>query len=186
MQKYLSLFFLSALSVISVCAQDYDPDKLFWSNIQKLKVDDFGVQTTNDQSGNSSAVFEIEYSVKGFNFLRKNFNQKINHYLLKPSSHIRLDDNVDQYLRFQQTMFDLEELYVRQLRKAISENRRKLIFTTGVVDDLKTEIIDEKLKETQALYIKETNSGADIEKQKEWEEKITQELSDFYKYAYDY
>lgn len=186
MQKSVIFILMNLLCIFSLSSQNNDPDKLFWSNTRKFVVSDFGIQTKDDSLGNSSAVFEIEYGVKGFNFLRKNFNQKISHYMLKPSSQIRVDENVDQYLSYQQVMFDIEELYVRKLRKAVSDNRRKLMFTTGIVDDLKEEIIDKEMRECQALYTNETNSGANKEKQKEWEEKITQELSDLYKYAYDY
>ena len=186
MLRYFSLFIINILTLFSVCAQNNDPDKLFWSNTRKIMVADFAIQTTDEQSGSSSAIFEIEYGVKGFNFLRKNFNQKIVHYMLKPSSQIRLDDNIDQYLSFQQTMFDLEELYIRQLREAVSDNRRKLLFTTKVVDDLKEQIIDKDLRERQALYIKETNSAEYKEKQQEWEATILEELKALDKYAYDY
>lgn len=106
--------------------------------------------------------------------------------MLRPSSQIRVDDNVDQYLNFQQTMFDLEELYIRQLRKAVSDNRKKLLFTTKVVDDLKEQIIDKDLRERQALYIKETNSAEYKEKQQEWEATIREELAALESYAYDY
>lgn len=186
MQKCLIFILMNLFCIFSLSSQNIDPDKLFWSNTRRISISDFGIQTTDDSVGNSAAVFEIEYGVKGFNFLRKNFNQKISHYMLRPISQIRVDDNVKQYLAYQQVIFDIEELYVRHLRKAVSDNRRKLIFTTNIVDDLKEEIIDKDMRERQALYTKETSSGSNEEKQKEWEEKITQELSDLYKYSYDY
>jgi len=183
---YLLLFICASISPAISQTKDDDPNKLYWSNTHKINLTDFMIHSDNTDEGKSSAIFEIEYGVKGFNFLRKNFNKKIVHYMLRSSSQIVIDDNMDTYVRYQQTIFDLEEVYVRLLRKAVSENRKKLIFTTGIINTLKSQIIDEELRNRQAIYTRETNAASNEAVQKEWEAKIVLELDELKDYSYDF
>lgn len=183
--RIASILLLFIINSIVLTAQDSNPERLYWSDSRRISINDFSIQTTQTQQGLSSVVFEIEYGIKGFNFLRKNFNKKVVHYMLISNSQIVIDDNTEQYIRYQQTLFDLEEIYVRQLRKAIAENRKKLLFTTKIVDELKEQIIDTNLMTRQIQYNNETNRGTNEMKQKQWEATIRKELDALANYAYD-
>lgn len=179
------IYFFAASSLLQAQDQDNYSDRLYWSPSRKIEAKDFEIKI-QDPNESSFAIFEIEYGVKGFNFLRKNFNKKIVHYMVPSHSQIVISDNYDDFLLYQQTLFDIEEIYVRKLREAVSLNRKKLIFTATIVDELKKVIIDTDLKNRQDLYTKETSSGRNKEKQKEWEKQIQIELDELHKYAYDY
>lgn len=183
--KYTVLL-LFILNTFVLMAQDANPDRrLYWSESRRINQNDFGIKSYDNRQGLSSVVFEIEYGVKGFNFLRKNFNKKIVHYMLCPVSQVVVDSNVNQYIRYQQTLFDLQEIYVRLLRKAVTENRKKLLLTTKILDELKEQIIDGDLVKRQVQYNNETNRGTDEEKQKQWEKIIRHELKALDNFAYD-
>lgn len=162
-----------------------DLDRLYWSNEDRITLDDFGIQTTSTKSGLSSASFSMEYNIHGLSFFVKNFNKRVVHYMNRSASQIALDGNEEQYIRYQQTLFDLEEIYVRQFRKALRENRKKLFLKTEVAEDLKNQIIGIDLPTRQTLYNNETNRGRNEMKQKEWEEAILKELDELGDFAYD-
>lgn len=165
--------------------KESDMDKLFWSDRDRITIDDFGIKSTDTKSGLSSAAFSLEYNVNGLNFMTKNFNKRVWHYMLRSASQITLDENVDIYIRYQQTLFDLEEIYVRKFRKALSENRKKFLLRNAFADELKDEIIGTDLLKRQTEYNNETNAAKIEEKQKQWEAQIKRELNELKDYAYD-
>lgn len=180
------ILILGAFVPFIVSAQKQsDMDKLYWSDRERITIDDFGIKSTDDKSGLSSAAFSLEYNVNGLNFMTKNFNKRVWHYMVRSASQIVMDENVDTYIRYQQTLFDLQELYVRKLRKALSENRKKFVLRNAYADELKDEIIGEDLIQRQTEYNNETNAAKNTEKQRLWEVKIKQELDELKDYAYD-
>ncbi len=108
---------------------------------QKLSLDDFGIKTKNMESGATSAQFMVDYKISGLNFLTKNFNKKVRNYMIIPASQIDTTGNAPVYLLYQQTLFDLCEIYTRQFRKALRENRKKLLKSTAIAEDLNQEIM---------------------------------------------
>lgn len=175
-------FFLS----LSLYAQkESDMDKLYWSDSERIAIEDFGIQSTDAKSGLSSAAFSLEYNVHGLSFMAKNFNKRVWHYMVRSASQITMDENVNTYIRYQQTLFDLEEVYVRKFRKALSENRKKFLLRNAFADELKEEIIGTDLIKRQTQYNNETNAAKNEEKQKQWETQIKKELNELKNYAYD-
>ena len=162
-----------------------DMDKLFWSDRERITIDDFGIKTKDGSSGLSSAAFSLEYNVHGLSFMTKNFNKRVWHYMVRSASQITMDENVDRYIKYQQTLFDIQEIYVRKLRKSLSENRNKFFLRNAFADELKDQIIGVDLPNRQAEYNNQTNSGKDLIKQREWEEQIRKELDVLKDYAYD-
>lgn len=76
MLRYLSLFIINILTLSSVCAQNNDPDKLFWSNNRKIVVSDFAIQTTDEESGSSSAILKSSMELKDLTFCVKTLIKK--------------------------------------------------------------------------------------------------------------
>lgn len=171
---------------INVFAQKQsDLDLLYWSEKQKITLDDFGIQTKDGAMGLSSAGFTLEYSIHGMSFMTKNFNKKVRHAMVRSASQINVDGDVDRYLNFQQTLFDITEIYVRKFRQALRENRKKLFIKTEIAEELKDQIIGIDLEYRKAAYINETNSGKNAEKQLEWEALIKKELNELSDFAYE-
>lgn len=188
MKRYsFRLIFLTIafMPYIAFSQKQSDLDRLYWSDRERIAVADFGIQTQDTKSGLSSAAFSLEYNIHGMNFMTKNFNKKVTHFMVRSASQIALDGNEAQYIRYQQTLFDLEEIYVRQFRKALRENRKKLFLKTAVADELKDQLIGIDLPSRQAKYNNETNRGKDLTKQKEWEKQIRKELDELGDFAFD-
>ncbi len=164
------------LLLFSIClfGQNQDDNLLRWDANRKLTVNDFLIK---EGSGNvlCFAQFSMDYQVSGFDFMTKNFNKKVQNYMIKSASWIDTTQNVAQSLRFQQALFDIAEIYTRRFRKALKENRKKIAGGTGFVEELNSKIMTE-ISTRRMLYMEETLSGHDEEKQIEWESVIKSEL----------
>lgn len=175
------LFFFSG----EVYAQKTNDDNLiYWSATQKLTTNDFGIKTRNMEKGTTFAQFTVDYQIRGFNFLTKNFNKKVHNYMIKSASQIDTTANVQQSLQYQQTLFDLCEIYTRKLRKALRENRKKLISGLEIAKELNDQIMTE-FANRKSEYTFDTSSATDQIKQKKWESQIAKELEELNEFAYE-
>ena len=157
---------------------------LRWSSTRKLTLIDFGIKTTKLETTTSFGQFSISYKVNGFDFMTKNFNKKVENLFIKSASWIDTTSNIQESLTYQQTLFDISEIYARQFRKALHDNRRKIISGSNFIEDLDQKSIADFSKRRIA-YDRETKFGTDIEKQKEWEIQIQKELADLSGFAYN-
>lgn len=183
--KTLLLITTFLVATYTFAQKQSDLDLLFWSPKQKITIDDFGIKSKDASMGASSVAFSLEYNIHGLSFTTKNFNKKVRHCMVRSASQIDMSGDVDRYIEYQQTLFDITEIYVRQFRKALRENRKKLVFKTEVAEELKDEIIGEELENRKAAYTNATNSAKNTDKQQEWARQIQKELDELADYAYD-
>lgn len=176
------IYLLSALPDL-VFAQN-TTNHLQWSATRKLTVEDFLIKTKSLETTSSFAQFSFDFQVNGFDFMTKNFNKKVKNYIIKSASWIDTTVNVSQVLVYQQTLFDLSEIYARKLRKALRENRKKIANGTQIVKELNDTIMT-SFAERRVSYDRETNFGADWIRQKEWEVQIQKELLELNDFAYE-
>jgi hypothetical protein len=181
--KKLFIFTLTIGLFLKGYSQD-NPDFLLWSSTHKLTIDDFGIKKDNSSSGLSFAQFSMDYSVNGFDFLTRNFNKKVKNNMLKSASWIDTTQNVELSLRYQQTLFDLLEIYTRKFRKELRDNRRQIAKGLSIVQEINSKVSSDFAKR-RLEYDKETNSGTNTEKQLIWEQQIRQELLELSDYEYD-
>lgn len=136
------------LSFITMNSQGQKPDQnlVFWSSTKKLTVDDFGIKTKSNETLTSFAQFSIDYQLRGFDFMTKNFNKKVRNYLIRSASSIDTTLDVPTSLRYQQTLFDICEIYTRQFRKALKENRMKIVYGPQLIDELNQQIMTDFTK----------------------------------------
>lgn len=178
------ILIVSLLYINSSFGQSISEDNLvFWSETKKLTVDDFGIKTQGEVIRPAIAQFSIDYAVNGFDFLTKNFNKKVRCYMIKSASVIDTTANVASSLRYEQTLFDICELYVRQFRKTLKENRKKIVNGLKVVEEL-SQINMSDFANRRTSYDMETNSGTIEDKLSEWELQIKKELGDLKEFAY--
>lgn len=159
------------------------PDYLPWSATRKLSVDDFKIKHIQGKS-TSFAQFSFDFQMKGFDIFSKNLNKNVRNYFLPTASWIDTSANVSKSLTYQQTLFDISEIYARQFRKALKENRKQLVKGAKYVDGLNEHYISEFLKRRVA-YDSATDYSANKEKQQEWEFQIQKELPELADYAFD-
>lgn len=120
-------YFLFLLFFIVAFGQTNPSDNyLSWSSTRKLTIEDFVIKTANLQTTPSFAQFNVDYHVSGFDFMAKNFKKKVHNYIIKSASWIDTTFNVVQSLKYQQTLFDICEIYTRRFRKELKDNRKKL------------------------------------------------------------
>jgi hypothetical protein len=155
---------------------------VFWSSTRKLTTDDFVIKTKNGETNPSFAQFSVDYQVSGFDFMTKNFNKKVRNYFIKSASWIDTTSNVSTSLRYEQTLFDMCEIYTRQFRKALKENRKKIASGTQFVDELNQKVMTD-FSNRRVVYDGESNFGQIAEKQAEWELQIQSELNELKEFA---
>lgn len=126
----------------------------------------------------SFVQFSVDYQVSSMDFLTKNFNKKVRNTIIKSASWIDTTADVAQAL------FDLCEIYTRQFRKALKDNRKKLIKGTDIARELNEQTMA-AFAQRRLDYDKATRNSMDEAAQLEWEAQIQKELSDLQDYAYD-
>jgi hypothetical protein len=104
--------------------------------------------------------------------------------MIPTASWIDTTKNTTQTLNYEQTLFDLSEIYVRKFRQQLKENRRKVIKGTEFAEQLNSKILTEFSKR-RIEYTKDTAFGKDTEKQKFWEAQIKKELAELDEFAYE-
>lgn len=112
----------------------------------------------------------------GFDFLTKNFNNKVHNYFIKTASWLDTTANVAASLRYEQTLFDLCEVYTRQFRKSLRENRKKIASGLAFVNNLNAEAMA-GFSSRRIAYDSETKFGTDPEQQERWARIIKTELA---------
>ncbi len=180
----IALCCLISLPAFSLFGQE-SADRIFWSETRKLTVDDFVIQIAEAEGALSFAQFGIDYSVRGFNMFEKNQNKRVTNSMIRSASWIDPSGDVTQALLYQQTLWDIAEIYARQLRKAIQEHRKEIFLGTCLIDQLNDQVMSD-FSRRRLKYTNETQWASKPEAQAEWELHIQTELQELAAYAYDY
>ncbi len=183
MKKIISPFLLLLISTTIALAQN-DSGRIRWSPTKKLTSSDFSIKTKQLETTTSFGQFYISYKVKGFDFMTKNINKKVGNFFIKSASWIDTTSNMQEGLAYQQTLFDISEIYAREFRKALHDNRKKIISGINFTEELDQKCMSDFAKR-RIDYDRETKFGRDIDQQKEWEKQIEKELLDLSDFAYD-
>lgn len=146
--KKIILSFLLLLNLTAIAFGQDNDARLRWSPTRKLTPNDFTIKTKNLETTTSFAQFYIAYKVKGFDFMTKNFNKKVDNYFIKSASWIDTTSNIQHSLIYQQTLFDISEIFARLFRKALHDNRKKIISGTDFIQELDQKICDRLFKKT--------------------------------------
>jgi hypothetical protein len=115
-------------------------------------------------------------------FMTKNFNKKVLNCIVRSASWIDTTFDVTKSLRYEQTLFDLAEIYARHFRKDLSANRKKLLKGTDFVKELSTKAMTDFAKR-QVDYVSDTQFGTNPVMQERWEGIIKMELDSLKEFA---
>lgn len=151
----LSIFLAASLTLFAQKDHNY----IYWSASRKLTVNDFAIKTSDGKAGAIYAQYNFSYQVSGLDFMTKNFNKKVQNCILRSASWIDTTYDVSQSLRYQQTLFDLAEIYARHFRKNLRDNRKQLLKGTDIVKELSTKSMTDFSKR-QIEYISDTQFGS--------------------------
>ena len=153
-----------------------------WDSNRKLTLSDFSIKNSEDEML-SYGQYVIDSNIKGFDFLVKDFNKKVRNYFIKSASWINPNFQVEKSLRYQQTLFDLSEIYAREFRKNLKNRRREIIKGFGILEELNQKATTDFSKR-RLQYDNDTKYGTIEEKQIEWEKQILKELNEYKEFAY--
>ena len=157
-----------------------------WSSDQKLTIADFKIKISDENNDVVFSQFMISHAIGGFDFMKRNLNQKIKNIFLGNASWIDTTKvaEIQKQIDFQQMQFDLAEIHARKFRKRALENKKKIAKGFDIINQINNEIMSE-FSETRLQLVKETESGQNNEKIEEWKEKITAELKKLYEFRYE-
>jgi hypothetical protein len=180
MNRFLCVLLMMASS--HAFSQEKKTEHFFpWTADKKLTADDFLIRKGSSTSS-SFAQFSIGYSATGFDFLSKNLNKRIFNHFFPSASWIDTTANIELVLTYQQTLFDMSEVYARQFRKLLKENKKRIIKGLGFLNDLNDQIVSAFAKR-RLEYDEDTKYATDAVKQKVWEAQIQKELDELGEFA---
>lgn len=182
--KKIILPFLLLLNVTTIAFGQGENEMLRWNQTTRLTINDFGIKTKQLETTTSYGQFYLAYKVNGFDFMTKNFNKKVDNFFIKSASWIDTTSNIQQSLVHQQTLFDMSEIYARQFRKALKDNKKRILSGSNFIEGLNQKYMSDFAKR-RIDYDSETKFSSDIKKQEEWEKQIQNELSELSGFAYD-
>jgi hypothetical protein len=177
MKQYFSLIFIFVFVTASFGQSSSNDNYIFWSSKHKFTVNDFVIKTKDLETTPSFAQFFVDYKVGGFDFMAKNFNKKVRNYMIKSASWIDTTYEVDASLKYQQTLFDICEIYTRRFRKDLKENRKKIASGTQFIDELNSKTMTD-FSNRRVVYDRETKFGSNSDEQVKWELQIQKELDE--------
>lgn len=188
LRRFIFLVFFSLGCAVAALAQQTTEDYLPWSATHRLTVKDFrlGLKQQTALRG-STGIYGLEVDGNIYDLLGKRSNQIVRNRMLCTASWIDTTDqaNIAQSLLYQQTLFDISEIYARQLRQKVRASAKRM-FLIGKPDikDLMTEVMKAS-ERRQVEYTEDTIYATLPEEQAAWEQKIRAELQalDAYKVA---
>jgi hypothetical protein len=173
--------FASVLLSSTVFAQN-DDNYIYWSAERKLTAADFAIKTSDGKAGSIAAQYFFSYQVNSLDFMTKNFNKKVHNCIIRSASWIDTTYDIKTSLRYQQTLFDLAEVYARHFRRDLKENRKKLAKGTEFVKELSTKAMTDFAKR-EVDYVSDTQFGTNPVMQERWEGIIRMELDALKEFA---
>ncbi|TGE27563.1 hypothetical protein [Hymenobacter metallicola] len=158
-----------------------DADFLEWSATRRITAADFQLKLqphSNLRGSNASLHCSLNGPV--FELLGKGGNKIFHNQMLRSASWLDTTNRADipQQIRFQQTLFDIQEIYLRRLRQQARASARKMVLL-GKPDI--NELLAGQMKECQlrqVRYTEETNYATLPDKQAAWEQQIRAELQE--------
>lgn len=174
--KYYLLFFTIIYTFSSLAQKsNNDPNLVCWSQKRRLTIDDFQIKIANSTNSFSSAQFSYDYKISTFLSLSRDYKRQITNCFIKNASWIDTTHNSEISVRYQQTLFDLSEIYIRQFRKFVYDNRKALVLGKIKIDDINAQIMNDLAKK-KVEYGLDTSYGTIPDKQRNWEIKIFKEI----------
>lgn len=184
--KTRGLFLLSGMIFFLLSSgQSQESNEKNWSATDRLTPDDFQLHIEVPPSSPCFAQFSLNYSLNGFDYFKKNFNQKVTNVMLTNASWIDSEaEDLERLLHFQQILFDLSEVYAREFRKRLLENRKALIKDNNLVRDIEAGIMQEFI-EQRALFEQESRGGTNREVMVRWQQDIELRLQSLHIYRFE-
>ncbi|TXD56116.1 hypothetical protein ES044_17375 [Polaribacter sp. IC066] len=184
-EKYLGII-LSIICFNLSFGQKLQDGQKRWNSEKKLTVNDFKIKISDENNEAVFSQFVISYSAQGFDFLKRNLNNKIGNIFFGNASWIDTTKvkDIDKQLKFQQAQFDLAEIQARKFRKELFIKKWKISKGFDIMNKISNEIMTE-FSEIRLKLIRETEGGQNKQKFSEWKEKIENKLKELNEFRFD-
>ena len=186
MKRIFLRIILSVICLNFSFGQELQEGQKRWSSDSKLTIDDFKIKISDENNDVVFSQFMIYHSIGGFDFMKRNLNQKIGTIFLGNASWIDTTKiaSIDKHIDFQQMQFDLAEIQARKFRKQVLKDKRKIAKGFDIVNEINNDIMAE-FSEIRLDLMKETESGRNEQKVAEWKEKIAAELRELDEFSFE-
>ena len=186
MNKIFLVFTICFLSLHSSIAQGLQEGQKRWSSESKLTIDDFKIKINDGNNEYVYSQFMISHAIGGFDFMKRNLNQKINNVFLGNASWIDTTKigSLDKQLDFQQMQFDLSEIQARKFRKRVLIHKGEISKGFDIVNKINNDVMAE-FSEIRIKFVNETESGRNEQQMMVWKEKIMTELKALNDFRYE-
>lgn len=180
--KKLSLI-LFLLPIIAIC-QSLQPDEFLWNTNRKLKREDYKILVYEQDAAIRSSI-TLSWQLAGFSVFNKNFNQNVLNKFSGNSSAINPNaQNLETLLDYQQTNFDLAEVYARKMRRELLIHKNKLWKGFDYANQILNQLSSDFTR-IQILMDSETNQGNNPTQLRIWQQKIKKELEELSEFDYN-
>lgn len=177
MNRFFSSIILIVVGLSLSFGQGLQEGQIRWSSDKALELNDFKIKISEENVDPVFSQFMISHSISGFDFIKRNLNQKISNIFIGNASWIDTTKTADiqKQIDFQQIQFDLAEIQARKFRKRILKDKGKISKGFDIVNHINNKIMTEFAK-IRLEFMRETESGRNEEKLEEWKERIETEL----------
>lgn len=172
MVHFVSLIFTLASTVIF-----FQNDALIeWNEFYEIQWSDFKGKPTSESIGDAGTAVQIKAQPY---LVRKEINYNVSAFFNRNKSWYR--DRSDALLNHERLHFDIAELYARKIRQRIEELNRKNVSDLKIYNAAIEDLLEESNRVDQQYDI-ETLHGAITNRQKVWEQRVSEELKSLEKY----
>ena len=185
--KRVFLGIISAVSILNLSfAQELQDGQKRWSSEDKLTFEDFKIKVSNSNNELAYSQFMITHAIGGFDFMKKNMNQKVGNLFLGNASYIDTTkvEDIQKQIDFQQMQFDLAEIQARNFRKRVLKDKSKITKGFDIVNQINNEIMTE-LTEMRMNLMRETDGARNEQKVTEWKELIATKLKELDEFRFE-
>lgn len=175
--KNLMILLLTVVLSSSFVADYGEPHYVYWDSPKSLTWDHFKGQPNQGSSHHAYSMLGLAYEVKSNTATEVTFI--ISAYLDKSNSWVKAGQKTDRLLKHEQKHFDICELHRRMFVKELTDVE---FFTYANVNSKIKNIfndINNKVDRMQVDYDRETQHSRVEEKQKVWDQKITDLLNEY-------
>ncbi|MCG1037740.1 hypothetical protein [Polaribacter sargassicola] len=186
MNKLFLTIIISIVTFNLSFSQKLQDGQIRWSANEKLTIDDFKIKINNDNNTVISSQFLISYSAQGFDFIKRNLNQRVENLFIGKASWINTSKikELDKQVDFQQVQFDLAEIQARKFRQRLFLDKWNITKGFSVLDKISNEIMAE-FSEIRLKLIEDTQNGTNEKEVLKWKEKITTQLKELHEFRYE-
>ena len=173
----IPVFLYSCASLQSPKESSINPNDIVrWNDSTKLSWDDFQGQPIKEAQVASEIFIQTPASMHKATFLLP-ASTTVDCYVDKKASWVKKSQAKPPLLQYNQTLFDLHELYARKLRKKLTETNFGFTNPAGVFDSL-YQAHNFELTKAVSQYRTECGMGSKNKKVKEWSDKIAADLKE--------